>query len=141
MSLKISSCRFGEPKKKGEGLRIGTVRYLPRGVKKSELAKLDYFDVWFPTLAPSSELIKAFKDKVKAGGGGKWTEPTPKEFGWFKTRYIKELKGSPDKRHATALLAAIAKTSPITIGCYCADVDLCHRSILLEAIKKAADEG
>lgn len=140
MALKISSCRFGEPKKRGAGIRIGTVRYLPRGVKKTELSKLDYFDVWFPTLAPTSDLIKAFKEKVKEACG-KGARPAAKEFAWFKARYIKELKGSPDKRHATALLAAIAKTSPISIGCYCADENLCHRLILLDAIKKAADEG
>lgn len=140
MALKISSCRFGEPKRKGEGLRIGTVRYLPRGVKKSELKKLNYFDVWFPTLAPTSDLIKAFKEKVMEAAGGKGERPTAKEFAWFKTRYIRELKGSPDKRHAIALLAAIAKTSPITIGCYCADEELCHRSILLEEVKRAADK-
>jgi uncharacterized protein YeaO (DUF488 family) len=42
----------------GEGLRIGTVRRPPRGVPRSEFARQDWYDVWFPTLSPSAELVK-----------------------------------------------------------------------------------
>lgn len=136
MKLKIRSRRFGEPRKRGEGLRVGTVRYLPRGVKKSDLARLDYFDVWFPTLAPTKELIKDYKallrESVSAG-----KEPGAREFAWFRKGYLRELKSSPDARHAIALLSAMAKVTPITIGCYCENEKLCHRLILLEEIKKA----
>jgi uncharacterized protein YeaO (DUF488 family) len=140
LQLKIKTCRFGESRNRGEGLRIGTVRYLPRGVKKIDLAKKDYFDIWFPTLAPSKELIKSFKEKIGQGGGAD-KGPTDKEFTWFAGRYRHELKNSPEKRHATRLLNAMAKVTPITIGYYCADFKLCHRSILLEVIKKAGEEG
>ena len=140
MKLKIKTCRFGESRKKGEGLRIGTVRYLPRGVKKIELAKKDYFDIWFPTVAPSKELIKSFKEKIEQSGGVS-KGPTDKEFAWFAGRYRRELKNSPEKRHATRLLSAMAKVTPITIGCYCADFKRCHRSILFEVIKNAGEEG
>jgi uncharacterized protein YeaO (DUF488 family) len=140
MKLKIKTCRFGEPRKRGEGLRIGTVRYLPRGVKKVDLANKDYFDIWFPTLAPSKELIKSFKEKIGQGRGAD-KGATDKEFAWFAGRYRCELKNSPEARHATGLLNAMAELTPITIGCYCADIKLCHRSILLDVIKKAREEG
>ena len=132
MPLKIKSCRFGEPRKRGEGLRIGTVRFLPRGIKKADLARLDFFDLWFPTVAPSGELIKAYKERVSANGTD---ESTMK---WFTARYLKELKGSPDARHAIELLSVISGKTPITIGCYCADEKFCHRLILKSEIEKAA---
>ena len=45
--------RLGAPRKKGEGLRIGAARRPPRGVKREDYARLDYYDVWLPELAPS----------------------------------------------------------------------------------------
>lgn len=136
MKLMISSVRFGEPRKKGEGLRIGTVRYLPRGVKKTDLAKKDYFDLWFPTLSPSKELIREYKELCSKNKGA---IPGTKEFAWFKRRFLREIKNSPEARHAVTLLNAVAKRTPITIGCYCADEKICHRVILLDLIKKADD--
>ena len=49
--------RLGTPRLPDEGLRIGTVRRPPRGVKRSEFAKRNYYDVWLPDLAPSSPLV------------------------------------------------------------------------------------
>lgn len=57
MPLKISSYRYGDPRPPGECLRIGTTRYLPRGVAKKDYARLDYFDAWLPLLAPGRELL------------------------------------------------------------------------------------
>lgn len=42
--------RLGSPRKKGEGLRIGAARRPPRGVKKEDYARLDYYDAWLPEL-------------------------------------------------------------------------------------------
>jgi len=55
MSLRI--VRLGSPRSRDEGLRIGTVRRLPRGVRKDRYAAEDWFDVWYPELAPSTELL------------------------------------------------------------------------------------
>lgn len=49
--------RLGAPRGKGEGLRIGTARRPPRGVKKQDYARLGYYDVWLPELAPSQKLV------------------------------------------------------------------------------------
>ena len=59
--MPIFVVRLGSPRLEGEGLRIGTVRRPPRGVPKAEFASRDFYDVWFPELAPSEELLKAGK--------------------------------------------------------------------------------
>src|SRR5258708_36166089 len=56
--MSIFIVRLGAPRKPGEGLRLGTVRRPPRGVPKSDFARLDYYDVWFPNLAPSADLVR-----------------------------------------------------------------------------------
>ena len=53
----IRVVRLGTPRARGGGLRLGTVRLLPRGVKKEDFAKRDYFDLWLPEVAPSAELV------------------------------------------------------------------------------------
>ena len=127
----LGTFKAGSPRKPGEGLRVGTVRFLPRRVKKEDYARLDYFDVWFPLLAPSAELIKW----VKAGGG----PSEPKRWAKFKERYTAQMKKT-DARQAIKLLAELARVTPISIGCYCEDESACHRSILRELIEKAGNK-
>jgi uncharacterized protein YeaO (DUF488 family) len=124
MALQLQAVRLGTPREKDEGLRIGTVRCLPRGVKKDEYAAKDYFDVWLPTLAPSRELIH----KLKSG------EVSQKQ---FFAAYRREMR-QPEARHTIDLLAALARRTPIAIGCYCEDPAQCHRSVLEELIRAAA---
>ena len=56
--MAIRVVRLGSPRANNEGLRIGTVRRPPRGVPKSEFASQDWYDVWYPNLAPSADLVK-----------------------------------------------------------------------------------
>lgn len=56
MSIRI--VRLGSPRAPDEGTRIGTVRRPPRGVPKAEFARQNWYDVWFPVLAPSVETMK-----------------------------------------------------------------------------------
>ena len=56
--MAIRILRLGTPRADGEGPRIGTVRRPPRGVPKSEFARQDWYDVWYPNLAPSVETMK-----------------------------------------------------------------------------------
>jgi len=120
----------GSPRKKGEGLRIGTVRFLPRGVKKEDYARLDYFDVWFPLLAPSSELLKWLKSRKWPSEQIRWAK--------FRERYVAEMKKT-DARQAIKLLAELSKTTAVSIGCYCENESACHRSILRELIEQAVN--
>jgi len=55
--MAIQITRLGSPRKSGEGLRLGTVRRPPRGATKADYSSRNYFDVWFPELAPSAKLI------------------------------------------------------------------------------------
>jgi len=127
--LMLSSYRIGDPRGSNEGIRIGAVRYLPRGVRKEEYAARDFFDVWLPTVAPSRELLKWI-------GPAPWSESKWKQ---FTLRYRSEMTKSTDSRQTIALLILIAARTPIAVGCYCADEARCHRSILRRLIEEAAD--
>ena len=116
--MAIRVVRLGSKRATNEGLRIGTVRRPPRGVPKSEFAKQDWYDVWFPNLAPGVETMKL----------GQAAE-TPKEWAVFAERYRREM-ATPENRHAIALLAALSHSSSFSVGCYCEDASHCHRSIL-----------
>ena len=118
--------RLGTPREPGEGLRIGTVRRPPRGVPKAEFARRDYYDVWFPNLAPSVETMK-LAQRAK----------TPAEWAAFVRRYRAEM-AEPEHAHAIALLAALSQHSDFAVGCYCEDESHCHRSVLRELL---AEQG
>ena len=116
MSLRI--VRLGTPRARGEGPRIGTVRRPPRGVPKSKFASGNWYDVWFPTLAPSAEAVKSALSST-----------TPAQWARFTKRYRSEM-AKPEAKHALDLLAALSKETNLSVGCYCEDEDRCHRSIL-----------
>lgn len=117
--MAIRIVRLGEPRAEGEGLRLGTVRRPPRGVRKEDFARRDYFDLWLPDLAPSAEVVKFAL-----------SEPfTPKRWDTFVKRYRREMQEPPAQRLLT-LLAALSHQTDFSAGCYCADADRCHRSIL-----------
>ncbi len=119
--MTIRVVRLGSPRGRGEGLRLGTVRRPPRGVRKEDYAKQDIYDVWYPNLSPSAALLKeAFP---------------PDETTWklFKRRFLAEMKTS-EARRQLELLAALSQQTNFSIGCYCENPALCHRSILLELL-------
>lgn len=107
----IRVVRLGSPRAKGEGLRLGTVRRPPRGVKKADHARRDYYDVWLPQLAPSAPLIKTAHRDWKA----------------FTRRYRQEMRA---QEHLLDLLAQLSKGANFSVGCYCEDEARCHRSVL-----------
>jgi uncharacterized protein YeaO (DUF488 family) len=125
---KLGTFRIHTPRERGEGLRIGTVRYLPRGVRKEDYARQDYFDVWLPLLAPSRELVQWYF-------AADWTE---KHRDQFFRRYQREMLGNPDSRQVIQTLAALSKHTPISIGCYCEDESRCHRAALIKLLEDAA---
>lgn len=122
MALRI--VRLGEPRAKGEGLRVGTVRRPPRGVPKKDLARRDFYDVWLPDLAPSETLLKSASAAVE-------TEQTWKA---FVRKFQAELK-RPEARRLLDLFAALSHTADLSLGCYCKDEARCHRSVLREQLK------
>jgi len=121
--MAVSIVRLGSPRSSKEGVRVGTVRRPPRGVKKKDYAKLDFFDVWLPQLAPSAELLQ------KAKG---WPYD-PKLRKLFERRYLREL-ATGDNSRLLDLLAALSKNANFSLGCYCEDETICHRSILRKVL-------
>lgn len=120
--MSIHIIRLGTPRLPSEGLRIGTVRRPPRGVPKSDFAKENWYDVWFPNLAPSLEAMKL-------GQGAK----TPAQWQTFIRKYRTEM-GRPDAQRALALLAALSQSTNFSVGCYCEHESHCHRSVLRELL-------
>jgi uncharacterized protein YeaO (DUF488 family) len=116
MSVRI--VRLGTPRLGGEGLRIGTVRRPPRGVPKTEFSSQNWYDCWFPNLAPSVETMKMAQQAQ-----------TPGQWSAFVKKYRSEMS-VPQARHDLDLLAALSRTSDFSVGCYCEDENHCHRSIL-----------
>lgn len=124
MTLRI--VRLGSPRQPDEGTRIGTVRRPPRGVPKTEFASGNWYDVWFPTLAPSADTMKLGQEAS-----------TPAQWAAFVKRYRAEM-AAPEAGHALALLAALSHHTHLSVGCYCADEAHCHRSVLRALL---ADRG
>ena len=111
MALRV--LRLGTPRAKGEGPRLGTVRRPPRGVKKEDYAKRNFYDVWVPELSPSPATIKL------AG----------KDWGRFSKAYEREM-AKPEAARLLEILARLSHDASFSVGCYCEDESRCHRSIL-----------
>src|SRR3954470_11450260 len=119
LPMTVRIVRLGTPRARGEGLRLGTVRRLPRGVRKMDYAKRDYFDLWLPELAPSAALVRA--------GPANWAA--------FEKRYRREM-AAPAAKRLLALLAKLSQQAEFPVGCYCEDERRCHRSVLKKLLKE-----
>ena len=117
--MTIRVVRLGTPRRRGEGLRLGTVRRPPRGVRKQDYAKRDYYDVWLPELAPSAPLVSFALSQPF----------TPRRWAAYKRRYLSEMR-RPAAARILAILAALSKQANFSVGCYCEDENHCHRSLL-----------
>jgi uncharacterized protein YeaO (DUF488 family) len=127
MALRI--VRLGTPRIPGEGIRLGTVRRPPRGIRKGEYSRLNYFDHWLPELAPSEALLKWTRSGPLTGT--RWTT--------FARRYRAEMARPPASR-IVQLVAAMSRQGDLSVGCFCADEQHCHRSLLQELLVKAGAE-
>jgi uncharacterized protein YeaO (DUF488 family) len=120
--MAVRVVRLGTPRAKDEGTRIGTVRRPPRGVPKARFAADDWYDVWFPNLAPSATLVK---EALQAASDTQWKS--------FARRYRAEMS-APENSRTLELLAALSHHAHFSVGCYCADETRCHRSLLRELL-------
>ncbi len=116
MSIRI--VRLGTPRAEGEGLRVGTVRRPPRGVPKAEFASQNWYDVWYPNLAPSVATMKQAQEAQ-----------TPAQWNAFVRKFKAEM-AEPDASRSLDLLAALSHGTALAVGCYCEDEAHCHRSVL-----------
>jgi uncharacterized protein YeaO (DUF488 family) len=120
--MAVHIVRLGSKREPGEGLRIGTVRRPPRGVPKKNFASENWYDVWFPNLAPSVSTMKLGLNAT-----------TDSQWGAFKKKYRKEMSTAENSR-TLDVLAALSKRSDFSVGCYCENEDRCHRSILRQLL-------
>ena len=120
--MPITVLRLGSPRKPNEGLRLGTVRRPPRGVPKTQFAKLDYYDVWLPNLSPSQELVTF---ALRSQDEKSWKA--------FERKFRAEMN-QPDASRVLDLLAALSHQTNFALGCYCENEDRCHRSLLKQLL-------
>ena len=116
--MTVRIVRLGSARGQGEGLRMGTVRRPPRGVPKTGFASQNWYDLWFPNLAPSVETMKLGQEAT-----------TPAQWTAFTKKYRAEM-ATPDNTHTLELLAALSHQTHFSVGCYCEDEAHCHRSVL-----------
>lgn len=122
--MTVRIVRLGSPRSAGEGLRIGTVRRPPRGVPKAEFASQDWYDIWYPNLAPSMETMKL----------GQSVE-TDRDWAVFSKKYRAEMN-APEASRNLDLLAALSHQTHFAVGCYCENEARCHRSLLRDLLKE-----
>ena len=119
--MTIRIVRLGTPRSASEGTRLGTVRRPPRGVPKTEFALQNWYDVWYPNLAPSVETMKMAQAAQASGVPAHWAA-----FG----RKFKSEMNEADASRSLDLLAALSHQTSLSVGCYCEDEARCHRSFL-----------
>jgi uncharacterized protein YeaO (DUF488 family) len=122
--MAIRVVRFGTPKQRREGVRLGTVRHPPRGVRKDRYAAEHYYDVWLPNLAPSAALVRSAR-----------TLTDPRQWRRFASRYRAEM-ARPEASRVLDALAALSRDADFSVGCYCENEERCHRSVLKEILKE-----
>jgi uncharacterized protein YeaO (DUF488 family) len=125
----IRVVRLGTPRAKDEGPRLGTVRRPPRGVRKEDFAKRDYYDLWLPLLSPSQKVVSAAMSQD-------WTDAHWKK---FVAAYRREMK-APAAQQMLGLLAQLSHHADFSVGCYCEDEARCHRSVLKELLRERGAE-
>ncbi len=120
--MAIRIVRLGSPRAPDEGLRLGTVRRPPRGVARRQLASRNFYDVWMPEAAPSEALLKEARLRLAQ-------DDDPAQWKAFVRRYRREMK-RPEAARLLDFLAALSHQTNVSVGCYCANEERCHRSIL-----------
>lgn len=127
--MAVRIVQLGSPRHPDEGIRMGTVRRPPRGVRREEYAARNYYDLWLPELAPSAELLAWL-----------FAAPlNPERWESFARRYRREM-GEPSPQRLLGLLAAISSRMNFSVGCYCADESYCHRRLLRELLAEHGAE-
>jgi uncharacterized protein YeaO (DUF488 family) len=98
------------------------VRRPPRGIRKTEYAAKNFYDIWLPALAPGPASVK---QALAARSERDWNR--------FVKTYRREM-GATNESAALDLLAALSHQANFSVGCYCADESRCHRSVLRDLL-------
>jgi uncharacterized protein YeaO (DUF488 family) len=97
-------------------------------VRKTQLAKLDFYDVWLPNLAPSQELVA-------------YAQRSQNQWSWkaFERKFQAEMN-KPDAASVLDLMAALSGQTSFSLGCYCENEERCHCSILRKLLAERGAE-
>lgn len=120
--MTIRIVRLGSPRSATEGTRLGTVRRPPRGAPKADFARRNWYDVWYPLLAPS---VATMKLGLGAENDRQWRA--------FARRYRAEM-AAPAASQSLDVLARLSGQANFSVGCYCEVESRCHRSLLRELL-------
>ena len=115
----IRIVRLGSPRPRGEGSAHRRREAPAARGEEEDYARLDYYDVWLPELAPSQKVVS-------------WalSQPfTDKRWAKFERDYRREM-AKPEAARLLELLARLSHHADFSLGCYCEDERRCHRSIL-----------
>jgi uncharacterized protein YeaO (DUF488 family) len=93
-------------------------------VRKSDYARLDFYDVWLPQLAPSQKWVSWALAEP-------WTEARWRKY----ARHYRREMQDPRAQRLLELLAALSKRTHLSVGCYCENEARCHRSLLRELLR------
>lgn len=116
---RVRTKRIYEAPSPDDGYRVLATRYWPRGVAK------DAIDEYVPTLAPSRELLRSYRD-----GDIPWEQ--------FHERYIEEMRGE-EQTAEIHRLARRAWSDRITLLCVCDEDEKCHRWLLQDLVARFDD--
>lgn len=100
------------------------MRRPPRGVPKAEFASQNWYDVWYPNLAPSVATMKLGQD---ADTDARWAA--------FARKYRSEMCAA-DSSRSLDVLALLSQNANFSVGCYCEDESRCHRSVLRALLRE-----
>ena len=124
--MAIRILRLGSSRQRDEGPRLGTVRRPPRGVRKHDYARRNFYDAWLPELAPSDALLSWARSRPF----------TPARWKQFVRRYRREMK-LPDAQRLLIVIALLSQHTNLSVGCYCEDETYCHRRVLRDLLAEA----
>lgn len=118
----VSTRRWNDPARPGEGTRILVTRYRPRGIRRED----EPWDEWVKELGPSVELHAA------AYGKG---QPAI-DFDEYRERYLSEMAEQPARLYVQALRSRLAGGEDLALLCSsaCTDEERCHRTLLRQLV-------
>ena len=93
-------------------------------MRRQDYAALNYFDVWFPDLAPSQPLVSWALSEP-------WTDA---RWARYVKRYRREML-TPERQRLLHVLAQLSHQANFSVGCYCEHEDRCHRAILRDLLE------
>ena len=122
---RIRTKRWTDPPEADDGTRIFIGHYWPRRLHREDAP----WDAWMRPLAPSRQLHADFMGK-NGPPIDFVTEYTP--------RYLAEMEAEIPRRIIADLACRVAAGETITLLCFCADENQCHRTLLKQLIEDEA---